>query len=69
MPKRRPQKKMGMLGACTSQMDAPPPVLVTLRQKQKAQALREELSGQAAKKAVAKVSLPKFSFQKEDSTP
>lgn len=45
-------------------MDAPPPRLATSRQIRKAKELKNELYGDAAKEARAKVSLPKFSWDK-----
>ena len=46
--------------------DAPPPRLATQRAIRKATELREELNGEAHKKAVSKVTLPKFSWDKKD---
>lgn len=46
-------------------VDAPPPRLVSLYQMRKEKRLKDELYGDAAKEARSKVSLPKFSWDKE----
>ena len=43
-------------------MDARKPRLATLRQQRNEQAMRDELAGESAKRARAKVTLPKFSW-------
>lgn len=46
--------------------DAAKPRLATMRQIRKAKEMREELNGESHKKALSKVTLPKFSWEKED---
>ena len=44
--------------------DAPKPRLVSIRQDRKEKEMRDELSGEAEKKAIKSVTLPKFSWDK-----
>jgi hypothetical protein len=46
--------------------DSPKPRLTTLRAIRKANRMREELSGETAKKARNSVTLPKFSWDKKN---
>ena len=70
--------KPGMFGNCKTRnsknggdsigsgnIDAPPPKLMSLYQIRRDKNLKDELYGDAAKEARAKVSLPKFSWDKE----
>lgn len=50
----------------SSNLDAPPPRLMTLRQIRKDKKLKDDLYGETDKIARAKVTLPKFSWDKKD---
>jgi hypothetical protein len=47
--------------------DAKRPRLASAKQIKKEQSLRDELNGDAHKKKISKVSLPKFSWEKTDA--
>jgi hypothetical protein len=47
-------------------MDAPNPRLVSSRKANREDHIRKELSGEAAKEKKAKITLPKFSWDKKD---
>lgn len=49
----------------TNKYDAPKPRLVSLRQERHEKKVRDELSGDAHKREVSKITLPKFSWDKE----
>jgi len=49
----------------SSNLDAPPPKLKSIRQARLDKELKDELYGDAAKAARAKVTLPKFSWDKD----
>jgi hypothetical protein len=49
----------------SSNLDAPPPKLKSIRQARLDEELKDELYGDAAKTARSKVTLPKFSWDKE----
>lgn len=50
----------------SSNMDAPNPRLVSSRKANREDHIRKELSGEAAKEKKAKITLPKFSWDKKD---
>jgi hypothetical protein len=59
-----PRQRASDIGGLT--YDSPKPRLVTLKQKRKEKALFEELTGETKKREMSKVSLPKFSWDKEN---
>jgi hypothetical protein len=46
--------------------DSPKPRLTTLRSQRFAKRIREDLNGEAQKREAAKISLPKFSWEKKN---
>jgi hypothetical protein len=48
----------------TSRYADPPPKLTTIKKIRKAKKVREELNGEAKKREISKVTLPKFSWDK-----
>ena len=48
-----------------SSLDAPPPKLATLRQIRARKAFRDEIYGETRKREMAKVTLPRFSWDRE----
>lgn len=51
-----------------SNVDAPQPRLASARQIRREQALKDELYGETDKKERAKVTLPRFSWDKDDNS-